>query len=80
MRKKKRLGNLNEMIKVQIFLLTSARTEVWRVVNAKYVPEIQKRRRVCSSHMEYFRRKHMFRFKRFHVYRGKVSKSQQLQH
>ena len=68
------------MIKVQIFLLTSARTELWRVVNAKDVPEIQKRRRVCSSHMENFRRKHMFRFKRFHVYRGKVSKSQQLQH
>jgi hypothetical protein len=68
------------MTKVQIFLLTSARTELWRVVKAKYVPEIQKRRGVCSSHMEYLRRKQMFRFKQFHVYRGRVSKSQQLQH
>lgn len=51
--------------------ITSARTELWRVVNAKYLPEIQKRRRVCSSQMEYLRRKHIFRFKQFHVYWGK---------
>lgn len=48
--------------------ITFASTDLWRKLNTKYILEIQKRARVCSSQMDYLRHRHRIGLKQFHLH------------